>query len=46
MQTTTLEEYHQEIPNGLALCRACDHVVPDVIICLWCGSKLKGGESV
>lgn len=27
--------------NGLILCVACDHVVPDGVICLYCGARLK-----
>ena len=40
-----LEEFNQEIPLGLTVCSACDHLVPHIIICLWCGAKLEEGPT-
>jgi len=40
MTQTTLAQ-PETIHEALTLCHTCDHVVPYVIVCLYCGAKLK-----
>lgn len=49
MANTKLDDFQNEkpsdIPFGLTWCSACYHMVPDALICLWCGAHVEGVES-
>jgi hypothetical protein len=38
---TIIESPTEEEDAPLLICKACNHLVPRTIVCLWCGARIE-----